>query len=50
VTAVKTPDPISGNTFAVYYYTENAVQKGGRSHGENHTGIFKARPDQRVKK
>lgn len=50
VTAVKTPAHISRNSFAVYYYAKEAGDNAGEAHGSNHTTIFKARPEERVKK
>lgn len=50
VTAVQTPGSISRNSFAVYYYTKDAGENDGSSHGGNHTTIFRARPDEHMKK
>lgn len=47
VTAVQCPEHVTRNSFAVYYYTEQPPP--GWS-GENHTTVFKARPDEKVKK
>jgi hypothetical protein len=50
VTAVQTPGAISRNSFAVYYYTEDSGENDGRFHGGKHSTIFRARPDEQMKK
>jgi len=50
VTAVSSPGTISRNSFAVYYYSENAGDNSGALYGGNHTTIFKARPTEYIKK
>jgi hypothetical protein len=47
VTAVATPPGVTWKSFAVYYYTQEAP--AGYA-GRSHSTIFKARPDERLKK
>jgi hypothetical protein len=46
VTAVKCPPNVVRRSFAVYYYTREAP---AHWHGESHSTIFRARPNERLK-
>lgn len=50
VKSVQTPDGVSRNSFAAYFYSAEAGDNAGEPYGGNHTTIFKARPEERVKK
>jgi hypothetical protein len=50
VTSVTSPKGISRNSFAVYYYAKASAHNIGDLYGENHSTIFKARPDEKLKK
>lgn len=50
VTAVNSPEDISRNSFAVYYYSKEPGNNKGDVYGGNHSTIFKARPDEYKKK
>jgi len=50
VTDVNTPDGISRNSFAAYYYSKDAGDNAGEMYGGHHTTIFKARPTELKKK
>lgn len=50
VTAVKSPDNVSRNSFAVYYYSKEPGNNKGDVYGGHHTTIFKARPEEYKKK
>lgn len=50
VTAVKSPEGVSRNSFAAYYYSKDPGDNAGDLYGGNHTTIFKARPYEYKKK
>jgi Rps23 Pro-64 3,4-dihydroxylase Tpa1-like proline 4-hydroxylase len=50
VTAVTSPEGISRNSFAAYYYSKDAGDNAGEMYGGKHSTIFKARPTERTKK
>ena len=50
VNAVNSPENISRNSFAAYYYTKEAGDNSGEVYGGHHTTIFKARPSEKIKK
>jgi Rps23 Pro-64 3,4-dihydroxylase Tpa1-like proline 4-hydroxylase len=50
VTAVTSPEGVSRNSFAAYYYSEEAGDNAGEVYGGHHTTIFKARPTELKKK
>lgn len=50
VTAVTSPEGVTRNSFAAYYYTTEAGDNSGEIYGGNHTTIFKARPTELKKK
>ena len=48
VKQVKCPENMTRNSFAAYYYSEDAGEHAGFAYGGNHTTIFKARPDTKI--
>jgi hypothetical protein len=50
VTAVTSPQGVSRNSFAAYYYSKEAGNNRGEIYGGNHSTIFKARPNEKLKK
>jgi hypothetical protein len=50
VKAVTTPEGISRNSFAAYYYSKDAGDNAGEMYGGNHSTIFRARPQELKKK
>lgn len=50
VTAVRSPNDVSRNSFAAYYYSKDSGDNAGDLYGGNHTTIFKARPYEYKKK
>jgi len=50
VTAVTCPEGVSRNSFAAYYYSEDAGDNTGEIYGGNHSTLFRARPKEYTKK
>ena len=50
VKPVTSPNGITRNSFAVYYYAKEAGDNSGQVYGGHHTTIFKARPTEKIKK
>jgi hypothetical protein len=50
VTAVNCPEGMSRNSFAAYYYSDDPGDNDGRLYKGNHSTIFKARPEESIKR
>lgn len=50
VTAVTCPEDVTRNSIAAYFYSDEAGENDGQVWGGNHSTIFKARPNEVLKK